>query len=326
MVLIACGLGVVLFTLTDVFVTTVSMRGAGPLSSRLMNHIWRPAATSTRLSHRGLEIYGSLMLPLAVVIWGVLLYAGWALVFLAGPDAVVEASSGAPAGWWDRIYFTGYTISTLGNGELRPDGGVWQGLTVAASVTGLALITLAITYVTPVMSAVVTKRRVARMIVALGPTPTDVLDKGWDGQSFQRIASHMTNLAPALADLAQQHMAYPVLHYFHPAERATALAPAVAVLDDALTLLRFGVAPAHRLDPVTLHTTMAAIDVLLSALQAAHIDPADRAPDVPPLSVLERLDVPTVTDDEYRADVDGLTDRRALLLGFVENDGWSWST
>lgn len=101
---------------------------------------------------------------------------------------------------------------------------------MAASVTGLALITLAITYVTPVMSAVVTKRRVARVIVALGPTPTDVLDKGWDGQSFQRIASHMTNLAPALADLAQQHMAYPVLHYFHPAERATALAPAVAVL------------------------------------------------------------------------------------------------
>lgn len=325
MVLVACGLGIVVLALVDVYVTTISMRGAGPLSSRLLDHLWRPAATSTRLSHRALEIYGSLMLPFAVATWGALLYAGWVLVFLGSPDAVVEATSGSPAGWRERIYFTGYTISTLGNGELRPGGAVWQAFTVAASVTGLALITLAITYVTPVMSAVVTKRRVARMIVALGPAPADVLDKGWDGQSFQRIASHLTNLAPTLADLAQQHMAYPVLHYFHAAERSTALAPAVAVLDDTLTLLRFGVAPANRLDPVTLHTTMDAIDVLLAALQTAHLQQSDHVPKVPSLTVLERLDVPTVGEEEYRASADEVADRRALLLGFVENDGWSWS-
>lgn len=84
--------------------------------------------------------------------------------------------------------------------------------------------------------------------------------------------------------------------------------------------------PSHRLDPVTLHTSTAAIDVLLAALHAAHIDPAARAPDPPPLAVLDRVGVPTVAEQRYLDEVDGLTDRRALLLGFVKSDGWSWGT
>lgn len=92
-ILAAIGVLVVLVTLVDVFVTTISMRNAGPLSSRLMENLWRPAATSTRFSHEALEIYGSLMLLLAVVCWGLLVYIGWALVFLAAPDAVHIAAT-----------------------------------------------------------------------------------------------------------------------------------------------------------------------------------------------------------------------------------------
>ena len=322
--LIAAGVVLVTGTLLDVYVTTISMRGAGPFSSRVMKGMWRPAASSTRLSHRGLEIYGSLVLPATILLWSAALYVGWTLVFLADPDAVVSATTGAPAEWWERAYFTGYTISTLGNGELRPGGVVWQAFTVVASVSGLLIITLAITYVTPVMSAVVAKRRVARMVVGLGATPADMLENGWDGQTFQRLSSQLTGLSPALAELAQQHMAYPVLHYFHSAERGTALAPAMAVLDDMLTLMRFGVDPEHRLDAVTLNTTVAAFDVLLTALHAAHIDPADEVPAPPALAVLDRLDIPRVADEQYGAHVDGLTQRRALLLGFVHSDGWTW--
>lgn len=324
MVLVVVGLTLVVGMLVDVYVTTISMRGAGPFSGRVMERMWRPAAASTRVSHRALEVYGSLVLPVTIALWSGVLLLGWTLVFAAHPDAVVTATTGAPAGWWERTYFAGYTISTLGNGELRPGGPVWQAFTVVASVSGLAIITLAITYVTPVMGAVVSKRRVARMIVGLGATPADVLNNGWDGQAFQRLSNQLTSLGPSLATLAQQHMAYPVLHYFHSAERDTALAPAVAVLDDMLTLMRFGVHPDHRLDPVTLHTTVAAVDVLLSALRAAHIDPARDAPAPPELSVLDTLEIPRVPDERYAEHADDLAERRALLLGFVKSDGWVW--
>ena len=166
------------------------------------------------------------------------------------------------------------------------------------------------------------------MIVDLGPTVSDLLDKGWDGESFDRLRGHLSNLAPAFADLAQQHMAYPVLHYFHPVDRGTALAPATALLDDTLILLRFGVAEPQRPDPVTLGSVTAAVDLLLAALHEAHIDPVDEPPEPPSLAILDRLGVPCVTEQEYHAaaaDAD-LSDRRALLAGFVANDGWSWGT
>ncbi|HEX6257661.1 MAG TPA: ion channel [Euzebyales bacterium] len=328
MILGAVGTVIALVAVTDVYITTISMRGAGPLSGRVMSTLWRPAVRSTRFSHWALQVYGSLMLPLAVAMWATLLYVGFTLVFLGDPDAVVRATNGAPAGIGERLYFVGYTMSTLGNGELRPGAGVWRAGTVAASLAGLVLITLAITYVTPVMNAVVTKRRVARMIVDLGPTVSDLLDKGWDGESFDRLRGHLSNLAPAFADLAQQHMAYPVLHYFHPVDRGTALAPATALLDDTLTLLRFGVAEPQRPDPVTLGRVTAAVDLLLAALHEAHIDPVDEPPEPPSLAILDRLGVPCVTEQEYHAaaaDAD-LSDRRALLAGFVANDGWSWGT
>jgi hypothetical protein len=325
MILALVGVGVILVTLVDVHITTISMRGGGPVSLRITRLLWRPAARSTRVSHRVLEVYGSLMLPLTIALWYVLLYGGWALVFFSHPSAVLDATTGVPAQWWERLYFVGYVISTLGNGELRPGAGMWQLLTVAASVSGLALITLAITYITPVMSSVVHKRQVASSMLSFGETPADILGNAWNGNTFEPLTIHLTNLAPSLSRLAQQHMAYPILHYFHSAERSLALAPAIAVLDDALTLLRFGVADSHRLEPVTLGTAVAAVDTLLTALEAAHIDPADAAPAPPPLAILDRLGIPGVPEDAYDACAEEVRTRRALLLGFVESDGWSWA-
>lgn len=80
-----------------------------------------------------------------------------------------------------------------------------------------------------------------------------------------------------------------MLHYFHSADRTSALAPAVAVLDDALTLLRHGVARPHRLEGVTLCAATQAVEALVEALYAAHIDPVDDPPGPPELQVLHQL-------------------------------------
>ncbi|XVH33461.1 ion channel (plasmid) [Haloferacaceae archaeon DSL9] len=45
------------------------------------------------------------------------------------------------------MYFTGYTIFTLGNGDFYPTAANWQVTTVLTSASGLLLITLIVTYV-----------------------------------------------------------------------------------------------------------------------------------------------------------------------------------
>jgi hypothetical protein len=316
------GLLLVVVVVVDVYVTTISMHGGGPVTSRMTDRAWKWAVTRPRTSDRFLEVFGAMLLPGVILTWVLALYAGWVLVFAGHPDAVVDASTLVPADLLDRIYFTGYLITTLGNGELRPDAALWKTLTVLASMTGLMIITLAITYVMPVLTAVMHKRQIARSITAMGATTEELLETAWDGRGFDRLTTHLANLVPELTGLAQEYLAYPVLHFFHSADRDTAIAPAVAVLDDALQLLRYGVAPAHRLDPVTLRATMGGVDVVLDALEIAHIDASDDQPDPPPLAVLDHLGIPRVGDDVYAAAFDRICPRRARLAAFLASDGW----
>ena len=62
-------------------------------------------------------------------------------------------------------------------------------------------------------------------MLSFGETPADILGNAWNGNTFEPLTIHLANLAPSLSRLAQQHMAYPILHYFHSAERSLALAP-----------------------------------------------------------------------------------------------------
>jgi hypothetical protein len=40
----------------------------------------------------------------------------------------------------NKIFFTGYTLSTLGLGDIEPEGNFWDILTAILSFTGLILI------------------------------------------------------------------------------------------------------------------------------------------------------------------------------------------
>lgn len=319
-VVVAGGLGLIVVAVVDLYVTTVSMRGGGPVSLRLTNVVWH-ATVRAGASHRMLEVVGALMLPLTVLVWLSMFYLGWVLVLTGLPGAVVHASTGVAADLGDRLYYVGYVMTTLGNGELRPVGPLARTASVAAALTGLGVTTLAITYVIPVLTSVITSRRVARTISSLGTRPDEILATAWDGTDLTRLNRPLSDLAAPLAELSQRFMAYPVLHYFHSSTRDTAIAPAVSALDDALGLIRYGAAPQVRPDPFALDAATGAVQVLLDALEAAHIDPAADA-DTPPLAVLHQLGIPSVAVADYAAHGDELASRRALLASFRVSDGW----
>lgn len=319
------GLGVVLVVVAmwDVFVTTLAVaRTAGPLSGRVTHALW-----SVGLRVGGDMLLQALGLALTLVIlllWLALLWGGWTLIFSADPSAVVVTATGEQVGFWDRVYFAGYTLFTLGNGDLRADGPVWRVVAVLGLLNGLGLATLGITYLVPVTTAASERRRLAATISALGDRPDDILTRAWNGTDFGLLPQHLVALGPDIDLLAQRHLTYPVLHFFHSRERHAAAGVAISRLDEALMLLRAAVAERAALDASAVEPLHDSLTWFLDTLRSAFIQPADTAPPVPSLRALRAAGIPTVDDDTFAGKVQELDERRRALAGFIRNDGWGW--
>lgn len=327
-VLVFAGSCLIAIAIVDIAWTTIAAgSGAGPLTSRVARWSWQLAlACYRRLPHHALLTIAGVMIVFGVMAtWLVLALSGWSLIFSAADGAVLASDTGAAADTADRLYFVGYTVFTLGNGEFRPGQGTWQLATVLASGTGLAMVTLSITYLVPVASAVADRRRLASTIAALGDTPHDILIGSWTGNGFGLLGQHLRTVTTLIQAGRQQHYTYPVLHYFHSRDRESAAAPNLANLSDAVLLLRHGVAPEHRPDPVTLRSLDRTIAAFLDTLHAAYIGISElphRPPSLQPLAV---AGIPVVDPDEFADAVEHDVHRRRLLAGLLDDDGWDTS-
>lgn len=320
--LLLVGLG-----LYDAFRTTLA-RGAGPVTRLASQAVWQftRSGVGTRVSPFLFSQLGLVVLLTVVAVWTVLLWAGWSLVFLASEGAVVGTASGEPAGVWSRIYFVGYTLVTLGLGDYQPGGAVWQMLTTATALSGLFVLTLAISYVLLVLQAAIQRRATAAALWGLGATPQDIVRTMWSAdRGCSALESHLIGLTPALTTLAQQHIAYPILHHFRGDRRREAMAPAVAVLDEALSIIEFSL-EGDCLSPGALRPARVAIDTLLDRLEDQSVNPTDSTPPAPTLGALRRDGYPVGTDEAFREAIsEEVCDRRRrLLLGLVQAEGWSW--
>lgn len=301
----------ILFTLHDVVSTTLVPRN-GALSGRLTARLWHAALWLhwRANTQHPLALAGVGLLLATVAVWALLLWIGWSLVFLEGRPSVLTTQGGEPADPWAVIYFTGYALITLGNGDFRPAGPLWQQLAVLASMSGFFLFTLSITFLFSVVQAAVGMRATAVYISSLGDTPFDLLARAYDGESCRALGAHVSTLAAQLSAISQQHLAYPVLHYLHSGRRYNALPIQVAVLDEALSYLRAGVAGHGGFKEAELAPLERAIGAFLLTLKAAHLEAADEAPPLRSLDALRQRGLPT-HDAPTQSAARGLSDRRA---------------
>ncbi len=300
-------------------------RSGGPLTSRIAASAWRRATRILAGRHDALSLVGPVIMVLVLLLWLTMLWTGWFLIFLAADATVVDAITREPASASDRFYFVGYTIFTLGNGDFAPNGGRWQLATVLASASGLILVTLAITYLISVLSAVVTKRTFAARVHAIGNSPHEFVRNAWDGTSFAGLELLLSSIGAELGRLSIQHLAYPVIHFYHPSRRNGSTAAAVAVLDEAVTLLSHGVDRRSRPSHAVLRSVRGSVESYLETLSGGPVRWAEEDPPLPNLTGLRLDGVPTVTDAEYEAEGRAGRERRRKLLGLVESDGWDWA-
>ena len=320
-------LGAVLLSaaVVDLLWTTLWVEGgAGPLTSGLMATTWRALRRIGNREPRVLVLTGPVLLVAGLVTWIALLWGGWVFVLAGVESALVDTVGRGGISWSDRVYFVGYAVFTLGNGDFAPRSGVPQVVTTLASASGMLFVTLSVTYVISVLDAVTQKRSFASDVSGLGPDGAGIVRTSWNGAEFEALDVTLDTVASELNTLTSNHKAYPILHYFYSRRARHAPASQIPVLDEALTLLRFGVEERARPPETVLRSARSGVENYLDTLGDTFITPADCAPPLPDLGSLRETRIPVVPDDEFAASVGTLEERRRTLLGLVESDVREW--
>lgn len=317
-------LGVILVVIVvfDLLSTTIHI-GEGLLTkviqyvvSRIISKLHMRSANRALLAWSNVFIIMSL-----VLVWIHLLWVGWLLIFCSAEGAVIRGSTGAPADFWSRVYFTGFTISTLGTGDIRPSGALYQQLTAAASLNGFFLLTFVITYIVPIAQGQFLRREIALHIAHTGTTPQALILAHWQNHEYAALHYLLNNITSDLVRLEQVHRSIPMLHHFSGPSRNETVELSIATLDEALSLLECGMrAPM----PETFVTARRAITGYLDSMKDAWIAPADEAPPIPPTDKLREHGMSVSEPDELEERFRVLDERRRYLYALVEKSGWVW--
>lgn len=312
---------VVLGVLTlEVYMTALTMQGAGPLTGRLARLLWRGllALHRRRANHDLLGLAGGGIAALTLGMWILALWAGWGLIFAGAPGSIVADPSGVPADLASRLYFAGFNIFTLGLGDYRPEGAGWQAATVLASASGLVAVTFSITYLLPILSQAVSRQALAGRMGLLGLTPGEVAaSAAADPGGFdQRLAE----LTPDILMQARRHLAYPVLHYFHTGESRLALPLRIAVLREGVLIASEHARPSEAASErlALLKAVDVFIDSVASELGGGRSAPSGLKPEDSAAHVAPRQGPPGRAQEDNDCS-------RGLMKALVEHDGWAWT-
>lgn len=328
-ILFGLGVFVLLFTLVDLVWTTLTLQGAGPITRLLGRGVWgllRFAHEKRRGGfHTALAQSGWILLVLTAIVWVMLSWAGWALIFGSDPTAVVNDRTRQPANLAELLYFCGFAVYTLGVGDYVPNGGLWQVLTPLATIHGFILVTLSVTYFIQVLSAVVGDRTAAHFISSLGSSPTKILRNAWNGRDFSSLSHALAESGLLLAEHAQQHAAYPVLHYFHHKDKQISLLLQVAILGETLARIELVQGKGHGINPFAFTGAMAGACAAWEGLPGPVRVASDEAPPLPPTAELTLPNLPPPSHEEIDEWSKRTAERRASFRAVALSGCWTWT-
>lgn len=247
---------VVLVTLLDIFLTVLfPASGRGPLRRPLSSLIWHAfRGVAKRLGERRrrdfLAYSGPVMVAVSIAIWPVLIVLGWSLVYLPTLGHGIAASNGpTDTSWPTAFYFSGFTLTTLGTGDVVPTSGFWRAVTVTEAAIGFATVSMVITYFLSLYSAVTQRKTFAATLDhrTHGTGDSTRLLTGLAAQGgTSAIIQQLTSTGEYLENLFQTLQSYPVLRYFHYREIRYALPRVLLVTLDAAALLPAALAGEQR--------------------------------------------------------------------------------
>ncbi|WP_299154193.1 potassium channel family protein [uncultured Christiangramia sp.] len=318
------GVVIVLVTIYDMIYTILSPRGSALLADRISRWFWRFALKVSGKNGRNklLEYIGPLILLGVVLTWIIILWLGNTLIVYSDPQALWSSQDSAyVTGFYNKLYFAAYVLSSMGNGDYTPASDWWLFFTGFISYTGVVFISLGISFLIPVVEGITLKRKLSMQIHNLGETPERIISN-YNSNNFEQLSSALSDLEAPLLKVAQSHLAYPVIHYFHSVNINESLPVQLATLDETLSILLYQVEEDNFEDRLSMERTYKSLTYYLSTLASAFIHPGDDEPEHPNTDYLHDLKKSdqAIDDSANRK----LAARRKLLLAYLQNDGWEW--
>jgi len=222
----AAGLLILLFVAYDVYATILDASGrAGPLSGWVNRGVWFVVrALAFRFArnrrHRLLNLVAPLLMPALIVLYLLLLISGFALIYLPRmPSHFQIAPEATDAAWLESLYFSGVTLTTLGYGDITPRTPFVRFFALVEGASGFALISLAVTYLITVYSALERKRVIALSFYHQAEEGADVagfITHHFFAGRFHGFEVILRTAARDINELQESHAEHPVIHYFHP--------------------------------------------------------------------------------------------------------------
>lgn len=246
------GAAVILITSADVYLTVLYPRtGNSVISLRLSKGMWELFRALSRLpfvgSDRVLSYCGPSLLVAIASFWVCLFTFGFALLIWPTLGSGIQASQGeTPTGFATALYYSGFTLTTLGIGDLAPKTPLWRLVTVLEAAVGFSIFTATLTYLLSVYNAL-TRRNVFALSLyhrTGGKVNTaDFLCRLKGNGKFEPAYQELSTISRDLIFLLESHHAYPILHYFRFQENYYALARIAFVSLDLATLVKTALHP-----------------------------------------------------------------------------------
>lgn len=327
-VLLISGITILVLVVIDLLYTTLAPVGAGFITTVVSRFIWKVLyyLSGKNGKNKFLNIAGLITMVTVLITWLVLIWTGNTLVFMSDKDSVIHGITMLPATTIEKIYFTGYTLSTLGYGDFAPSTQFWKLYAAAISFSGLILLSIAISYLLPVLNADIEKRKMSILITSMGSSPQQIIVNAWNGKDFSNLNDYLIQLSDSIMKHAQNHLAYPVLHFFHSANPNENGTVSLAALDEALTIFYLYIPEECRPNKYNMDILRKALTNYLNTLSSAFIQAADEVPEKPDLELLKQNNIPVININDQTDEAYGrIEERRKLLLGLLKDDGWDWS-
>jgi hypothetical protein len=240
------GIAVLLVALVDVFLTILYARMySGILAMRFARGIERAWVWSSRAFGRSrarfLSFCGPVTLLAVLGLWTTLLMLGSALVLHPVLGNAVRPSNVVPrTDFLTALYVGGASISVIGSSGYSPETPIYRMFFLFNSAVGMTFVSLVLTYLGQVYTALLRRNALALKIHALSEEKGDgaeLVCRLWPRGDLDSGTSSLAELASEMSAVKEAHHFYPLLMQFRFEEPFYSVSRMVSVSLDAMSLV-----------------------------------------------------------------------------------------
>lgn len=236
-ILLLLGILILVLTFMDFFHTTLSGQGFGFMTgkvNRLLGHLILKNRNNFLFKYSGL-----LHLLITTLFWLLMLNFGTFLIYTSSPEMVINSESKIPANLLERLYYTGFVISTLGIGDFVPGNSLSRVITTILSFSGFILLTTALTYLISVVNTVLQKKQLAIYISTLGTDISEIYTTVITPEGTNMIVENTDSIREMIIKNSSNYIFFPIVQYYLSAKKEASLELQLVRLYEVLVMLNY---------------------------------------------------------------------------------------